>query len=131
IRKPLHVIHTTPADWKLNGVDLCPYISKVNGIKRDHAVFFEESPASILPCNNSNILFLWKASTRTKEEALLILNKYPWQRHEFWADHASAVRVLAFPPGTWSLFNFFRTLKEEISLSNWRCALRFPLLWQS
>jgi len=86
-RKSLHVIHTTPADWQINGVDLRPYISKVNSIKKAHKVFREESPASILPCNNPNVLFLWKASTTSKDEALLILNKDPWQRQEFYVDH--------------------------------------------
>jgi starch synthase (maltosyl-transferring) len=86
-RKPLHVVHTTPADWQMNGVDLRPFIGKVNAIKKAHTVFREESPASILPCSNPNILFLWKASTTTKDEALLILNKDPLQRHEFYIDH--------------------------------------------
>jgi starch synthase (maltosyl-transferring) len=86
-RKALHVVHTTPADWQMNGVDLRPYITKVNEIKKRHAVFREESPASILPCSNPNILFLWKASTTTKDEALLILNKDPWQSQEFYTEH--------------------------------------------
>jgi starch synthase (maltosyl-transferring) len=86
-RKALHVVDTTPCDWRVNGVDLCSYIAKVNGIKKAHAVFREESPASILPCSNPNILFLWKASTKTRDEALLILNKDPWQRQEFYTDH--------------------------------------------
>src|SRR5581483_158689 len=31
--KPLHVIHTTPADWENTTIDLCGYVSKVNAIK--------------------------------------------------------------------------------------------------
>jgi starch synthase (maltosyl-transferring) len=85
-RKALHVVHTSPSDWQINGVDLCSYIAKVNGIKKTHALFREESPATILPCNNPNILFLWKASTSSGDEALLILNKDPWQRHEFFTE---------------------------------------------
>ena len=86
-RKPLHVISTSPSDWKPNGADLRSYIGKVNAIKMAHAVFREESPASVLPCDNPNILLLWKASATHKDEALLILNKDPWQRQEFYTDN--------------------------------------------
>jgi len=85
-RKALHVIHTVPSDWQLNGIDLCSYITKVNAIKKAHAVFREESPTSILPCNNANVLFLWKASVSHKDEALLILNKDASQSQEFQTD---------------------------------------------
>ncbi len=86
-RKPLHVVHTTPADWEDTGIDLCSYISKVNAIKKNHAVFREESLTNILPCNNPNVLLMWKASVQHKDEALLILNKDPWTRQEFYTDH--------------------------------------------
>jgi starch synthase (maltosyl-transferring) len=42
---------------------------------------------NILPCNNPNVLFMWKASARHKEEALLILNKDPWQHQDFYTEH--------------------------------------------
>jgi len=86
-RKALHVIHTSPADWRLDGIDLCPYITRVNTIKKEHPVFREETPLSILPCNNPNILFLWKASTRHKDEALLILNKDTSSHQHFQIEH--------------------------------------------
>ncbi len=82
-RKPLHVVHTTPNDWQVNGVDLTPFITQVNAIKQRFPVFREESPVNILPCNNPNILLMWKASARHKDEALLILNKDPWSHQEF------------------------------------------------
>ncbi len=87
LRKPLHVVHTTPADWARNGIDLCPFITKVNAIKKGHSVFQEESPTSILPCPNPNILLMWKASAKHKDEALLILNKDLGQHQEFYTDH--------------------------------------------
>jgi starch synthase (maltosyl-transferring) len=90
LRKPLHVIDTSPSDWRLDGVDLRSYIAKVNGIKKEHAVFREESLTSMLPCDNPNVLFLWKASASQKEEALLIINKDAWQRQEFRAEHFRA-----------------------------------------
>lgn len=86
-RKPLHVVHTTPNDWHVNGVDLQPFITKVNDIKRRYPVFREESLLNVLPYHNPNILLLWKASTRGKGEALLILNKDLHQHQEFATDH--------------------------------------------
>ena len=86
-RKPLNVIYTTPADWERVSVDLSPYITSVNAIKRDHPVFNEESLTNILPCSNPNILLMWKASAKHKDEALLILNKDTGQHQEFQTDH--------------------------------------------
>ena len=86
-RKPLHVVRTTPADWETTAIDLCAYIAKVNSIKMAHPVFQEESPTNILPCHNPNVLLLWKASAKHRDEALLILNKDPWNYQEFYTDH--------------------------------------------
>jgi starch synthase (maltosyl-transferring) len=86
-RKPLHVVHTKPDDWEQTGVDLSPYIANVNAVKQEYAVFREESPTSILPCNNPNILLMWKASVKHKDEALLILNKDASQHQEFHTDN--------------------------------------------
>jgi len=87
MRKQLHVVHTTPSDWQVNGVDLTSFVGKVNAIKRQYPLFREESPTNILPCNNPNVLLLWKASAKHRDEALLILNKDPWNHQEFCTDH--------------------------------------------
>lgn len=86
-RKSLHVIHTTPADWENPGIDLSDYVKKVNAIKKAHPVFHEESPTTIFPCNNPNVLLMWKASAKRRDEALLILNKDPWNYQDFYTDH--------------------------------------------
>jgi starch synthase (maltosyl-transferring) len=86
-RKPLHVVHTTPGDWQRNGADLTAFITQVNAIKRGHGVFREESLLNILPCGNPNVLFLWKASAKHKEEALLILNKDAHRHQDFYTEH--------------------------------------------
>ena len=86
-RKGLHVVNTTPADWEKTDVDLCAYIQQVNAIKKRYPVFHEESPTNILSCNNPNILLLWKASTQHRDEALLILNKDPWNQQDFHTDN--------------------------------------------
>ena len=86
-RQPLHVVHTTPADWETGGPDLCAYIAAVNAIKKNHPVFQEECPTSFLPCHNPNVLLMWKAAARHREESLLILNKDPWNYQDFYTDH--------------------------------------------
>jgi starch synthase (maltosyl-transferring) len=86
-RKALHVIHTTSADWEETGIDLSSYISKVNTIKKSHPVFQEECPTSILPCKNPNVLLMWKASAKHRDEALLILNKDLGNYQDFRTDH--------------------------------------------
>jgi starch synthase (maltosyl-transferring) len=86
-RKPLHVVHTKPEDWEKTDVDLSGYIANVNAIKRRYSVFHEESPTSILPCNNPNILLMWKASVNYKDEALLILNKDISRHQDFHTDN--------------------------------------------
>ena len=86
-RKALHVVHTTPADWEASQIDLSSFIQQVNVVKKCFPVFQEETPLNILPCNNPNVLLMWKASTRHPSEALLILNKDPWNQQEFYADN--------------------------------------------
>ncbi len=86
-RKSLHVVHTTPADWERTGIDLCSYIAGVNAIKKSHALFREESRLIIFSCNNPNVLLMSKASVKHRDEALLILNKDPWNHQEFYTDH--------------------------------------------
>jgi starch synthase (maltosyl-transferring) len=87
MRKALHVIDTTPADWQTDGIDLCSYVASVNRIKKNHQVFLQESVTSILHCHNPSILLLWKASAKHKEEALLILNRDVWHHQDFRTDN--------------------------------------------
>jgi starch synthase (maltosyl-transferring) len=86
-RKKLHVVETTPRDWESTDVDLCDFIRATNRMKADHSIFLEECPTQVLPHPNSRILVLWKASTRTPEEALLILNKDAWQHQHFFDEN--------------------------------------------
>ncbi len=74
-RRKLHVVKTRPEDWEDTGFDLTPFITSVNRVKSEHAVFQEEAPTEILHNDNPNILLMWKASACTREESLLILNK--------------------------------------------------------
>ena len=85
--KPLHVVKTTPADWETTNIDLCSYIGRVNAIKKGYPIFLEESATQMLPSPNPNVLLLWKGSVKRPDEALLILNKDPWNYQEFYTDH--------------------------------------------
>ncbi len=74
-RKKLHVVKTTPADWENTGIDLTAFIRKINRIKERYVVFREEAMIQMHAENNPQVLVMWKGSTLTNQEALLILNK--------------------------------------------------------
>lgn len=84
--KPLHVVDTTPADWEETNVDIRDFITRVNALKAEYAVFREESLTEVLGHPNPAILVLWKAASRNGGEALLILNKDPWNRQHFYTE---------------------------------------------
>jgi len=84
--KPLHVVDTKPSDWEETQVDLTDFIGRVNRTKARHAVFREESLTEILSHPNPSILVLWKSASENGGEALLILNKDPWNRQHFYTD---------------------------------------------
>jgi starch synthase (maltosyl-transferring) len=81
----LHVVRTRPQDWEETDVDLTSFISNVNKIKSEYAIFQEEAPTEILHDSNSNILLMWKASVNTQEECLLIFNKDINNEQRFYA----------------------------------------------
>ncbi|MCP5159646.1 MAG: alpha-amylase [Gammaproteobacteria bacterium] len=89
-RRRLHVVETRPGDWEQPNIDLCEFIAKVNAIKQQYLIFQEECPTTILPYQNPNILLMWKASARSQEEALIILNKDPWNHQYFYSDNIGA-----------------------------------------
>jgi starch synthase (maltosyl-transferring) len=74
-RKKPHVVETTPRDWEETGIDLSPFIGKVNKIKEDHGVFQEEAATQMYAEDNPQVFLMWKGSSRTGEEALVLLNK--------------------------------------------------------
>jgi starch synthase (maltosyl-transferring) len=74
-RRKLHVVKTRPSDWEETGIDLTSFIEAVNRMKAGHVMFQEDAPAEILSDQNPRVLFMWKASTHTQEESLVILNK--------------------------------------------------------
>ena len=86
-RKKLHVVQTRPEDWELTKIDLNSFVKKVNRIKATHPIFQEEVPTGIFPASNPHVLVMWKGSTQTSEEALLILNKDLYSKQSFYSDN--------------------------------------------
>ena len=85
-RKRMHVVNSRPEDWETTDINLCDFIRNTNQMKKEHGLFREECPTDVLQYDNGMILLMWKASTTTSEEALIILNKDAhWHQH-FWAD---------------------------------------------
>lgn len=85
-RRPLHVVETKPGDWEEPTCDLTGFIGAVNQAKARCPVFQEDSITQLLPHPNPAILLMWKAGRRQGDEALLVLNKDPWNRQHFYAD---------------------------------------------
>jgi starch synthase (maltosyl-transferring) len=82
-RRKLHVVETRPADWEEPSIDLTAFIREVNRIKSNHGVFQEEAITQVLPYGNPRVLLMWKASSVTSQEALLILNADTERRQLF------------------------------------------------
>lgn len=85
-KKPLHVVNTTPEDWESTDTDLSDFIRQVNSFKSEYKVFQEDGPIQIISHDDQPILFLWKASNCKQQEALIVLNKDPWNKQHFFTD---------------------------------------------
>jgi starch synthase (maltosyl-transferring) len=82
-RKRLDVVRTGPQDWEQTDIDLTDTIRRVNAIKDAYPVFQEDGLIQCLSCTNPAVLVLWKGSSRSRNQALLILNKDPWGWQHF------------------------------------------------
>ncbi|MEY4195168.1 MAG: hypothetical protein RLZZ226_1536 [Pseudomonadota bacterium] len=81
--RPLHVVDTRPDHWEQTTVDITGFIRHINGVKSDHPVFSEETCAEVVNHPNPAVLVLSKKSPTNQGEALLILNKDPWNWQRF------------------------------------------------
>lgn len=88
-RNRLHVVKSAPSDWEQPNIDLTDFIRQVNELKAKHPVFHADCPTHILESPNPQVLLMWKASTSSREEALLILNKDPARRQRFAVEQVS------------------------------------------
>jgi starch synthase (maltosyl-transferring) len=82
-RRPMHVVETRPEHWENTDIDLSDFIQRINTIKARYPVFQEDGPIDLLACSNPSVLVMHKAASRGQSEALLVLNKDPWNRQHF------------------------------------------------
>ncbi len=95
-QKRLHVVRMRPSDWETPAVDLTGFIRQVNQVKSRHPIFLEDSNTLLIDHANPEILLMWKADSRDKSEALIILNKDAWNRRHFRA--ANLYHYIQKPP---------------------------------
>jgi starch synthase (maltosyl-transferring) len=95
-RKRLDVVRTSPRDWEQTDLDLSAYIRRVNAVKDAYPVFQEDGLVQYLHHPNPAVLVLWKGSVRTRNQALLILNKDPNNWQHFHSD--DLYRDIQAPP---------------------------------
>ena len=86
-RKRLNVVGTRPADWERTDQDITDFISRINAIKDAYPVFREDGLIQCLHHADPDVLVLWKGSTGSPTQALLILNKDPLNWRHFHADN--------------------------------------------
>lgn len=86
-RRRMHVVETRPKDWESPNAQLSDFVKTVNRLKAGYGIFNEECPTMVLPYDNPNILLMWKASAKTKDEALIILNKDVHNHQHFYAEN--------------------------------------------
>jgi starch synthase (maltosyl-transferring) len=84
--KRLHVVDTRPSDWEEPKIDLTEFISRVNALKSTYKIFSEECPMQRIDIDNREVLMLWKGSTSSREEALILLNMDVYGRQSVWFD---------------------------------------------
>ncbi|MBK8012725.1 MAG: alpha-amylase [Deltaproteobacteria bacterium] len=86
-KRRMHVVETRPKDWESPNAQLTDFVKTVNRLKAGYAIFNEECPTMVLPYDNPNILLMWKASAKTKDESLIILNKDVHNHQHFYAEN--------------------------------------------
>lgn len=95
--KALHVANSRPEDWEATNLDLRDFIRRLNDLKTTYQVFREECPTQVIDFDNRNVLGLWKGSTQSREEALIILNIDVHDRQVFYVDTLRRLMQAAAP----------------------------------
>lgn len=83
----LDVVNTQPDQWEGINVDLTHEIAQINRVKDRYPVFHSEGPIERIPTSNPAVLMLHKSHPEGKGEALIILNKDPWNRQRIWVEN--------------------------------------------
>lgn len=79
-RSRLDVVNTRSEQWEAPNIDLTHFIAEINRIKDDYPVFKSEGAIRRIELENSAVLLLHKRHPKGEGEALLIINKDPWNR---------------------------------------------------
>jgi starch synthase (maltosyl-transferring) len=85
-RSRLDVVNTRSEQWETPNVDLTHFIAEINRIKDDYLVFQSEGAIKKIELQNSAVLLLHKCHPKDAGEALLIINKDPWNRQHLHID---------------------------------------------
>lgn len=85
-RSRLDVVNTRPEQWESPNIDLTHFIAHINRIKDAYPIFQSEGPIERLAQPNSAVLLLHKRAPKGKGEALLAINKDPWNRQYLHVD---------------------------------------------
>ncbi|MFD2113343.1 alpha-amylase family glycosyl hydrolase [Thiorhodococcus fuscus] len=106
-RGRLDVVNTRPNHWESPNLDLTPFITQINRIKDSHPVLSSEGPITAIETSNPAVLLLHKRLADGDEEALLALNKDPWNRQslrvENLYDHLMRPRALKDLSPEWTM----------------------------
>jgi len=86
-RKRLDVVTTVPNDWEEPNIDITHFIAQVNAIKDQNPTFSSEGRIERLNYPDPSILLLRKHDINGPGQALLVLNKDPWNRQRFYVDN--------------------------------------------
>ena len=97
--RPLHVVNTRVSDWEQTQVDITGFVRHVNKVKSTYPVLAEECQNRVMETDNPAVLVLAKKSRKSRSEALIILNKDPWNWQHFrsndlygYLDHPAPLR---------------------------------------
>lgn len=82
--KRVSVVDTSPNDWEEPKLDLTDFVTRINALKREYQILREECPMQRIESGNREVLMLWKGSTRSREEALILLNIDVYNRQGVW-----------------------------------------------
>jgi starch synthase (maltosyl-transferring) len=75
--KRLHVVNTTPADCTWTGIDLSPFITNVNALKKSYVIFNRDTHVKLLndtDVGDKQIVALMKSCPESNEEAIILMN---------------------------------------------------------
>lgn len=117
-KKRCHVVHTRPDDWEGVNADLVPFITRVNRLKADHAIFQQDNYVERVDNGTDNILALKKTTLDHSTSVLVLINLYG-QRH---GTDVRRLRELGFNPSE-VLLGAVSIAEHELVMDPWGYAV--------